>query len=96
VNQRYVIATTTKVPLTGVDVSKVDDAVFKREKADDAKDDDLANTAKPTVISPERKAMQSAIDTALTKNIEKVDMLSNYMKAKFSLSKNDKPHMMKF
>ena len=95
-NQRYVIATTTKVPLTGVDVSKVDDAVFKREKADDAKDDDLANTAKPTVISPERKAMQSAIDTALTKNIEKVDMLSNYMKAKFSLSKNDKPHMMKF
>ena len=43
VNQRYVIATTTQVPLTGVDVSKVDDTVFKREKADDDKED-LANT----------------------------------------------------
>lgn len=31
-NQRYVIATSTKVALTGVDVAAVDDAFFKREK----------------------------------------------------------------
>jgi hypothetical protein len=32
VNQRYVIATSTKVPLAGVDVSKIDDKFFAREK----------------------------------------------------------------
>ena len=32
VNQAYTITTSTKVNLAGVDVSKVDDALFKREK----------------------------------------------------------------
>lgn len=31
VNQKYVIATSTSVPLSGVDVSSVDDALFARE-----------------------------------------------------------------
>ena len=33
VNQAYTITTSTKVDLAGVDVTKVDDALFKREKA---------------------------------------------------------------
>jgi large subunit ribosomal protein L6e len=31
VNQKYVIATSTNVSTAGVDVSKIDDAFFKRE-----------------------------------------------------------------
>ena len=32
VNQRYVIATSTKVPVTGVNVTAIDDKFFAREK----------------------------------------------------------------
>lgn len=32
VNQTYTITTSTKVPLTGLDVSKIEDAMFKKEK----------------------------------------------------------------
>ena len=47
-------------------------------------------------ISPARKAAQTSVDAALTKNIAKVDMLSAYLKARFTLSNGDKPHTMKF
>eukprot|EP00286_Rhodomonas_abbreviata_P003404 CAMPEP_0181347260 /NCGR_PEP_ID=MMETSP1101-20121128/33787_1 /TAXON_ID=46948 /ORGANISM="Rhodomonas abbreviata, Strain Caron Lab Isolate" /LENGTH=204 /DNA_ID=CAMNT_0023459469 /DNA_START=32 /DNA_END=646 /DNA_ORIENTATION=+ len=101
VNQKYVIATSTKVPLTGVDTSKIDDAMFKREAASGKKDGEDAlfeagAAPKPTVTSAERKAAQTAVDTKLKANIDKIEMLGAYMTAKFTLSKADKPHMMKF
>eukprot|EP01038_Epipyxis_sp_PR26KG_P009868 gene9868-13275_t len=99
VNQRYVIATSTKVGLNGVDVSKIDDAFFAREKSEKKEGEEaLFDTAtpKPVVISPERKAAQTAIDAALTTNIAKVDLLAGYLKALFTLSKADKPHLLKF
>ena len=95
VNQRYVIATSTKVPLTGVDVTKIDDKLFAREKANKGKAG-LFDADKPKVIAPERKAAQTAVDNALKANIDKVDKLSAYIGAKFSLSKYDKPHTMVF
>jgi large subunit ribosomal protein L6e len=85
VNQRYVIATSTKVALDGVDVSKVDDAFFAREK--DNKDGK---------VSAERKTVQDAVDSKLKANISKVEFLEAFLKARFSLRKNDKPHLMKF
>ena len=33
VNQVYTLSTSTKVDVTGVDVAKIDDALFKKEKA---------------------------------------------------------------
>ena len=100
VNQRYVIATNTKVDVAGVDVSKIDDALFAREDSEDSKEDMeklfASGESKPTYTSAIRKSTQTTVDTALTKNIEKVEMLSAYMKAKFSLSKGDLPHLMKF
>jgi large subunit ribosomal protein L6e len=89
VNQKYVIATSTSVPTAGVDVSKIDDAFFARE----AKTDE-APTA--TVTSAPRKAAQDKVDAALKANIDKVDKLSAYLSARFTLSKADKPHTMKF
>ena len=99
-NQKYVIATSTKVSLDGVDVSKIDDALFKRdptsEKEGEAALFEAGAAPKPTVTSPERKALQTAVDAKLKANIEKVEHLSSYIKAKFTLSKSDKPHLMKF
>lgn len=100
VNQRYVIATNTKVDMGGVDVSKIDDALFAREDSEKTKEDleKLYHDGqhKTTYTSAARKSAQTAVDSALSKNIEKVEMLSAYMKAKFSLSKGDMPHLMKF
>jgi large subunit ribosomal protein L6e len=98
VNQRYVIATSTKVPLTGVNVKDIDDKFFAREKEVKKGTEDamFEGEAKATVISPVRKAAQTTVDAALVKNIEKMDTLSAYISAKFSLSKADKPHTMVF
>lgn len=99
-NQKYVIATSTKVSLDGVDVSKIDDALFKRDKAAEKKGADALfdadNKPLPTVVSPERKALQTAVDSKLTANIAKQAMLSDYLKSKFTLTKYDLPHLMKF
>lgn len=84
VNQRYVIATSTKVNLAGVDVASIDDAFFARGKADSEK------------LSPARKAAQEKVDAALNSNIAKVAQLGDYLKNKFRLSKSDKPHLLKF
>ena len=91
VNQKYVIATSTKVPLNGVDVSKIDDAFFARE----TNEPDAAERTS-TYTSAARKAAQTAVDAKLEENINKVDMLKSYLSAKFSLSRGERPHLMKF
>ena len=99
VNQRYVIATTTKVPVTGVNVTAIDDKFFAREKEakKGAEDAMFSGEAKETVVSAERKAAQITVDAALMKNIATLDAsLSAYISSKFSLSKADKPHSMVF
>lgn len=98
VNQRYVIATSTKVPIKGVDVAAIDDKFFARAKEAKKGTEDamFEGEAKATVISAERKAAQTTVDAALIKNIETLDTLSAYISAKFSLSKADKPHAMVF
>lgn len=99
VNQRYVIATSTKVPVTGVNVAAIDDKFFAREKTVKKATEDAmfeGEAAKATVISAERKAAQTTVDAALIKNIDSLDTLSAYISAKFSLSKQDKPHAMVF
>jgi len=100
VNQKYVIATSTKVDLAGVDVSKIDDALFKRdivaEKAGEEALFEAGAEPKPTVTSPERKALQTDVDAKLKANIDKVEQLGAYMSNKFSLTKSDLPHLMKF
>lgn len=86
VNQKYVIATSTKVSLDGVDASKIEDSYFARSKTED-----------PNVkTSEEKKATQAAIDAKLKANIDKVELLGAFLSAKFRLRNADKPHTMKF
>lgn len=99
VNQSYVIATSTKIDVSGVDVSSINDEYFSRSK--DAKKDAeeeffLGDAPKPAVVSDERKADQKKVDDALLKAVAAVPMLEAYLAAQFTLSSGDKPHKMKF
>eukprot|EP00462_Mataza_sp_D1_P003399 CAMPEP_0175103102 /NCGR_PEP_ID=MMETSP0086_2-20121207/8866_1 /TAXON_ID=136419 /ORGANISM="Unknown Unknown, Strain D1" /LENGTH=220 /DNA_ID=CAMNT_0016378107 /DNA_START=35 /DNA_END=697 /DNA_ORIENTATION=+ len=98
VNQAYVISTSTKVDVSKVDVSKVTDATFARvaKPAAEKGEDFFKAPKKATETSAERKALQKSVDTALLAAVKKVPELSAYLNAKFTLTKNDQPHLMKF
>mmetsp|Transcript_10287 Transcript_10287/g.35000 ORF Transcript_10287/g.35000 Transcript_10287/m.35000 type:complete len:198 (-) Transcript_10287:110-703(-) len=97
VNQAYVIATSTKIDVSGVDVSDVGDAMFKREKRGYVKGEDgFFAKQGPTEPSEERKAKQEAVDAALVTAIDGVEMLKSYLQARFTLSKGDRPQEMVF
>ncbi|KAI0898331.1 ribosomal protein L6e-domain-containing protein [Annulohypoxylon nitens] len=104
VNARYVIATSYKIDLKGLDESKINEVAqaqyFTRDKAKDKASEDafFKQGEKPQKkeISTSRAADQKTIDQALIANIKKVDLLASYLASSFSLRKGDKPHEMKW
>jgi large subunit ribosomal protein L6e len=99
VNQAYVIATSTKVDINGVDVTSFTDEYFARSKdaPTEAEEEFFAGDAlKQAVVSEQRKADQKKVDDALLQAVGAVPMLEAYLAAQFSLSASDKPHLMKF
>ena len=94
-NQTYVIATSTKVDVTGVKVDHVNDEYFARTVAESKDGEDeyfAAEAAAAPELSAQRKQDQKAVDAAI-----KVDaMMKSYLSAKFSLKKGQYPHLMKF
>ena len=98
VNQAFTIATSTKVPLAGVNVDKIDDAYFAKAKSKGTKSADgfFKEAGAKEELSDARKADQKAVDTALLATIKKTEFLKAYLNARFSLSKGDAPHAMKF
>lgn len=96
VNQAYCIATSTSVDVSKVDVKKVEDSYFGKAKVTKAqkkkKGEEMFEEAKGTGPSDEKKKVQASVDAAI-----KCDpMMTKYLKATFSLSKNDVPHKMIF
>ena len=100
VNQRFCIATSTKVDLGGADFSSIDDSYFAREVAKEEKPSSatpFADGAKQGGGTPdEKKTKQKAVDTAIVKSVQKDAVLKAYLKAKFALSNASKPHVMVF
>jgi len=99
VNQAYVIATSTKVDVSGVDVKSFNDAYFARSKEDQKEGEQAffaGDAPKPAVVSDQRKEDQKKVDGPLLKAVAKVPMLEGYLAAHFTLTSNDKPHLMKF
>lgn len=99
VNQAYVIATSTKVDVSGVDVSSINDEYFSRAKDEKKEGEDeffLGDAPKQAVVSDQRKADQKKVDDALLKAISSTEMLEAYLAAQFTLTSGDKPHLMKF
>jgi large subunit ribosomal protein L6e len=99
VNQAYVIATSTKVDVSKVDVAAIGDEYFSR-KSDASKDGEeeffAGDAPKPAVVSDQRKADQKKVDDVLLKVVAATPMLEGYLAAHFTLTSNDKPHTMKF
>ncbi len=102
VNQAYVIATSTKVNVAGVDVSQATDKLLAAKEERTAKAKalkgnkdafyELQKEPKKKAASAERQALQTKVDGALKLS----DEVKAYLKARFALSKNDRPHAMKF
>merc|ERR1712060_630018 len=99
VNQAYEIATSTTVDIAAADASKFEDGDFGKAKAAKKKqkkssDEFFAADEEKNEPSAERKADQEAIDAALLPGLD--DLMKKYLKARFSLSKGQAPHKMKF
>lgn len=91
VNQVYVIGTSLKVDVSGVDVSTVDDAFFARAAVAAPKkegDEFFKAEDEKSTLPDSKKAMQKKVDAALMKIVSKVPNLYMYLNAKFSLTKN--------
>jgi len=99
VNQAYVIGTSTKIDVSGVDVSNIDDAYFARvtSGSEEGEEEFFANDeAKAAVVSDQRKADQKKVDASILKAVDATPVMKNYLGSKFSLKKHDRPHKMIF
>lgn len=99
VNQAYVIATSTKIDVTKVDVSSIDDAYFARASSSGTEGEEEffeKDAAKAAIVSDVRKSDQKKVDAAILKVVESTPLMKNYLGSKFSLNKYDKPHKMIF
>ncbi|KAL9634314.1 MAG: hypothetical protein Q9164_004170 [Protoblastenia rupestris] len=104
VNARYVIATSAKVELRGIDekvLEKVgEEGYFTREKAQQKKGEEqfFSQGEKPEKkqIASDRANDQKAVDKSLLATIGKEPHLKEYLASSFSLRKGDRPHEMKW
>ncbi|KAH0293105.1 60S ribosomal protein L6 [Aureobasidium namibiae CBS 147.97] len=104
VNARYVIATSTKVDISGIDSSVVEkvggDAYFAREKKSKAKGEDafFKQGEKPEAkkVASGRAEDQKSVDRAILSSLKKEPFLISYLGSTFSLRSGDKPHEMVF
>lgn len=102
INQAYTIATSIKVDVSKVEqVSKIKDRFFKKVVEKTKKKDASQAFFKPVTkvrgpMTLYRRKTQKALDAALNKAIEAVPQLNKYLKARFSLTKGQFPHLMKF
>ncbi|CAM6112899.1 unnamed protein product [Calypogeia fissa] len=100
VNQNYVIATSTKLDIGSVDVSKYTDAYFKREvekkKKGESEFFEAEKEREEKVVPEEKKDDQKSLDALLLPIIEKTPDLKSYLSARFSLKSGVKPHELVF
>ncbi|CAK9154911.1 unnamed protein product [Ilex paraguariensis] len=100
VNQSYVIGTSTKVDISGVNVDKFDDKYFAKQAEKKKKKGEgeffEADKEEKNVLPTEKKDDQKAVDASLVKSIEGVLDLKTYLAARFSLKAGMKPHELVF
>ncbi|OAY44756.1 60S ribosomal protein L6 [Manihot esculenta] len=100
VNQAYVIATSTKVDISGVNVGKFDDKFFAKQVEKKKKKGEgeffEGDKEEKNVLPQEKKDDQKTVDAPLIKSIEGVPDLKAYLGARFSLKAGMKPHELVF
>mmetsp|Transcript_40751 Transcript_40751/g.66084 ORF Transcript_40751/g.66084 Transcript_40751/m.66084 type:complete len:240 (+) Transcript_40751:52-771(+) len=99
-NQVYCIATSTKVdPSVLPNLDKFTDHYFKGQKKAAHKKGEtefFAPEEEKKELPASRKADQKEVDTPILASIKKTPILSAYLNAKFSLSRHERPHELKF
>ena len=101
VNQVYTLSTSVKVDVSKVDVSSITDKTFTRDNKTRKADDKafFAEGAKKKVVNADRVAAQKSVDSAIIAAVKAQNqqpLMRKYLAARFSLTKNDKPHAMQF
>jgi len=102
-NQVYVIATKTKIDVSGVTLpERLDDAYFRRQKLSKPKhgEGEIFDTQVETYsVSDMRKEDQNTVDRqvmAAMKASEDGNLMKGYLSTKFTLQNGDYPHSMVF
>ncbi|KAJ2958743.1 hypothetical protein NQZ79_g5724 [Umbelopsis isabellina] len=100
VNQAYVIATSTKVDLSGAQIDeKFNDAYFAKKTVSNKKgsEEEFFEGEQKKKVYPESKAAdQKNIDKAILAAVANVPQLRQYLASSFSLKKGQFPHQLKF
>ena len=100
INQAYAIATSTKLNVTGVDVSKVSDSLFvksaEEKKSGKKTEAEFGGEKKNKALSKEFIQLQKDVDSSIVKSIGKDKIVHAYLKTAFSLSNGVLPHELKF
>ncbi|KAI8384847.1 ribosomal protein L6e-domain-containing protein [Radiomyces spectabilis] len=96
VNQAYVIATSTKIDISGVKIDdKFNDAYFKKSEKK-ANKEFLEGDKKKEALPESKVADQKNVDKAIIDAVIKTPFLRQYLSTSFGLSKGQFPHNMKF
>ncbi|KAF4132562.1 Ribosomal protein L6e [Phytophthora infestans] len=100
VNQAFVIATSTRMDLSDVQLPEIDDEYFTKDKPakKNSKEERFFAEQTPAapVIAEQRKKDQKTVDALLMKKLANEPYLRAYLNAKFTLTKNDRVHDMRF
>jgi len=98
INQAYVLSTSTRIDVSKIDVSAIDDAFFAKsiQSKTAKKEDFLGKEEKKVELPAIRKTEQARVDGALKPLIAAIPTLSHYLNAKFTLTNGQKPHLLKF
>ncbi|KAI9319180.1 ribosomal protein L6e-domain-containing protein [Dichotomocladium elegans] len=96
VNQAYVIATSTKVDVSGVKIdAKINDAYFAK-KGSKLQKKFLEGEQKKATLPESKVADQKAVDKAILEAVSKTPFLTQYLASTFGLKKGQFPHTLKF
>ncbi|KAF8076491.1 ribosomal protein L6e-domain-containing protein [Lyophyllum atratum] len=102
VNQAYVIATSTKLELEGLEVAdKINDSYFAKasSNAPQSPEEEFFAEGKPKAkeaLPESRTADQKEVDKVVLAAVKKIENLSKYLKSSWGLSKGQFPHQMRF